>query len=144
MDIEDTTYPIFSNALSIIKLLYDALELVLQALASLSLLFCRSREDENPFLQNRPEVGSRVSRLDQGTVRLGFVRDLRLDFYWVLHDGQLLCRRERRFPLNWQNRMPLPEPPGYTAPDRSLRQLKVVGGCASKEPVQQAILESGE
>ena len=110
--------------------MHHPLELFLQAQASRPLFFRGSWQNENPFLEGGPQVGTRVSGLNQGEIRFGL---------WLSSNGAywVLCRvgRSQRVSVYGQYGVPLAESCGHASPDGRLGQLQVRSGMSTKEPV---------
>lgn len=134
----NATHPVFSNALSVVKLLHHPLVLFLQAQPSGPLLFRGSWQDENPFLKGGPQVGTRVPGLHQREIRFGLWLSSNRGVYWVL--GCL--GRSQGVSVYGQHRMPLAQSSGHATPDGLLGQLQVRGGMSTKEPVEETVLET--
>lgn len=136
----NATHSVFSNALSIVKLLHHPLKLFLQAQLSGPLFFSGSWQNENPFLKGGPQVRSGVSGFNQREIRFGLWLSSNGGIYWVL----CRCGRSQRVSVYGQHCMPLAQSSGHTTPDGFLGKLQVRSGMSTTEAVQETVLETGQ
>lgn len=129
-------YPVFANALPIVKLAHDPLQFLLQAKSPRALLGGGHWQSDNPFLKHCPHGGACTTRLDDVEIVLLCISP-------VGHKRGLL-RGCRAAAVAGKDSVPLGQLASNAAENGWCDQILVTARLTTDESIEETVVETSE